>query len=492
MRLTSLILFLLSSFASFAQKPKPNVILIYVDDMGWGELGSYGQQKIKTPNLDQLAKEGLRFTQFYASSPVCAPSRSSLMTGKHAGNSFIKGNYEFGKFDDDSDEGGQMPLPEGTFTIGKLMQNAGYATGAIGKWGLGFNGTSGHPNKMGFDYFYGYLDQKHAHNFYTTHLWENDKKDLLQNKLIQVHTKIPVNSPDSVFEQFIGKEYSVTKMGDKAAAFITKHKQQPFFLYLPFTGPHVSLQAPKEAVAEYIDQFDDQPYYGQNGYSPSKYPRATYAAMITYLDQQVGRIMDQLKREGLDKQTIVLFTSDNGTSAEGGVDPKYFNLTGGLRGLKRDLYEGGISVPFIARWPGMIKANQTSSLNAVQFDLMATLAELTNTKAPANDGISFLPELLGKPKQQAKHPYIYFEFAEKSGQVAIIMGKLKAIKSNMKKDKDAKWELFDLSIDRAEKNDIIEQHQDLIPRLEAIVKKEHQIATIKEWEFINPKFFIQK
>ena len=318
MRLSTFILFFLSCFTTFAQQAKPNIILIYVDDMGWGELGSYGQQKIKTPNLDQMAREGMRFTQFYSSSPVCAPSRSSLMTGKHAGHSFIKGNYEYGKFDDDSEEGGQMPLPEGTFTIGKLMQNAGYATAAIGKWGLGFNGTSGHPNKMGFDYFYGYLDQKHAHNFYTTHLWENDKKDLLQNPLIQVHTKIPENASDSSFDQFIGKEYSVTKMADKAAEFITKHKQKPFFLYLPYTGPHVSLQAPNDAVAEYIGKFDDKPYYGQNGYSPSKYPRATYAAMITYLDKQVGRLMNQLKKEGLDKNTLVLFTSDNGTSAEGG------------------------------------------------------------------------------------------------------------------------------------------------------------------------------
>ncbi|MES2652241.1 MAG: arylsulfatase [Bacteroidota bacterium] len=492
MRLSTFFLFFLTYFTTFAQQPKPNVILIYVDDMGWGELGSYGQDKIKTPNLDQLAKEGMRFTQFYSSSPVCAPSRSSLMTGKHAGHSFIKGNYEYGKFDDDSEEGGQMPLPEGTFTIGKLMQNAGYATGAIGKWGLGFNGTSGHPNKMGFDYFYGYLDQKHAHNFYTTHLWENDQKVLLQNPLIQVHTKIPENSPDSTFDQFIGKEYSVTKMADKAAAFITKHKQKPFFLYLPYTGPHVSLQAPKEAIAEYIGQFNDKPYYGQNGYVPSKYPRATYAAMISYLDKQVGKLMDQLKKEGLDKNTLVLFTSDNGTSAEGGVDPSYFNLTAGLRGLKRDLYEGGIRVPFIARWPGKIAPNKISSLNAVQFDLMATLAEITKTKAPKNDGISFLPELIGKSQQQAKHPYIYFEFAEKSGQVAVRMGNLKAIKSNMKKDKNAEWELFDLSIDREEKHNIIEKHLDLIPKFEAIVKKEHQIATIKEWEFINPKFFIQK
>ncbi len=492
MRISTLILLFLTYITTFAQPSKPNVILIYVDDMGWGELGSYGQKQIKTPNLDQLAKEGIRFTQFYASSPVCAPSRSSLMTGKHAGHSFIKGNYEYGKFDDDSEEGGQMPLPEGTFTIAKLMKNAGYATAAIGKWGLGFNGTSGHPNNMGFDYFYGYLDQKHAHNFYTTHLWENDKKDVLNNPLIQVHTKIPDNASDSVFNQFVGKDYSVTKMTEKASAFITKNKQKPFFLYLPFTGPHVSLQAPPEAVAEYIGKFEEKPYFGQNGYAPTKYPRSTYAAMITYLDKQVGKLMKQLKDEGLDQNTIVLFTSDNGTSAEGGVDPTYFNLTGGLRGLKRDLYEGGIRIPFIARWPKKIEPNTKSQLSAVQFDIMATLADLAGVKAPLNDGISFLPELLGKPSSQIKHPYIYFEFAEKSGQVAIIMGKLKAIKSNMKVDKQAKWEIFNLELDQEEKHDIAKDYPAMIAKLEAIVKKEHQIATIKEWEFINLNFFKQK
>lgn len=490
MRLSTLFIIFLSYFTAFSQT-KPNVILIYVDDMGYGELGSYGQKQIKTPNLDQLAKEGMRFTQFYASSPVCAPSRSSLMTGKHAGHSFIKGNYEYGKFDDDSEEGGQMPLPEGTFTLAKLMKNAGYATAAIGKWGLGFKGTSGHPNNMGFDYFYGYLDQKHAHNFYTTHLWENNKKDVLDNPLIQVHTKIPENASDSLFDQFIGKSYSVTKMTEKASAFISKNKQQPFFLYLPYTGPHVSLQAPKEATAEYIGKFEEKPYYGQNGYAPAKYPRSTYAAMITYLDKQVGVLMKQLKEEGIDNNTLIFFTSDNGTSSEGGVDPTYFNLTGGLRGLKRDLYEGGIRVPFIARWPTKIAPNATSNLTAVQFDMMATLAHLTNSKLPSTDGISFLPMLLGKG-EQPQHPYIYFEFAEKSGQVAIIMGDLKAIKSNMKTDKNAKWEFFNLAVDREEKHDIADQYQEMIPKLEAIVKKEHQIATIKEWEFINLNFFKQK
>jgi arylsulfatase A len=479
------------SFSTLAQsvtKQKPNIIYIYADDLGYGELGCYGQQKIKTPNLDKIASEGIRFTQHYTSTPVCAPARCMLLTGKHGGHSYIRGNYEFGGFRDDN-EGGQMPLPEGTFTVAKLMKQAGYTTAAIGKWGLGMINTTGDPNKHGFDYFYGYLDQKQAHNFYPTHLWENGKWDTLNNPFIYVHRAIPKDSPDSVFDHFKGTEYSLTKMAEKTLQFIRKNKDKPFFLYLPYTGPHVSLQAPDEAVKEYIGKFEEQPYYGDRGYAPAKYPLSTYAAMITYMDKQIGRVMALLKELKLDENTIVMFSSDNGATFDvGGVNTAFFNSVAGLRGRKQDLYEGGIREPFIARWPGKIPAGKTTNHISVQFDLMATLSELTGVQAWPNDGISFLPTLLGKEAQQKNRDYLYFEFPEKGGQVAVRMGRWKGVKSNMKKDKNTPWEVYDLSTDENETTDVSAQHPELVKQFEAIMKKEHQTACIREWEFVNPKF----
>lgn len=473
--------------AQSGNRQKPNIIYIYADDLGYGELGCYGQQKIKTPNLDQMAKEGMRFTQHYTSTPVCAPARCMLMTGKHGGHSYIRGNYELGGFED-STEGGQMPLPEGTFTIAKMLQQAGYKTGAIGKWGLGMNNTTGDPNQQGFDYFYGYLDQKQAHNFYPTHLWENGKWDKLNNPFIKVHRPLSRTSPDSAFAYYKGKDYSLTKMAEKTLEFIQKNKDNPFFLYLPYTGPHVSLQVPDEALKEYIGKFDEKPYYGENGYAPTKYPLSTYAAMITYMDKQIGRVMALLKELKLDENTIVMFSSDNGATFDvGGVDTKFFNSVGSLRGRKQDLYEGGIREPFIARWPDKIPAGKVTDHISVQYDLMETLSELTGAKSWKNDGISFLPTLMGKDAQQKKRDYIYFEFPEKSGQVAIRMGRWKGVKSNMKKNINSPWEIFDLSTDMNETTDVSFQHPDLVKTFDLILKKEHRPSHIKEWEFVAPK-----
>jgi len=487
---TLLVLFMCSVGALYAQKTKkPNVIYIYADDLGYGELGCYGQKKIRTPNLDQIAKEGIKFTQHYTGAPVCAPARAMLMTGKHSGHSYIRGNYELGGFEDHK-EGGQMPLPEGTFTIADLMKKAGYATAAIGKWGLGMSNTTGDPNKHGFDYFYGYLDQKQAHNFYPTHLWENGKWDTLRNAYIKVHEALPKdeNNPQD-FEKFKGKDYSLTKMAEKTLAYIRAHRNEPFFLYLPYTGPHLSLQAPDEAVKEYIGQFEEQPYRGEKGYASTLYPRSTYAAMISYMDKQVGRIMALLKELNLDENTLIMFSSDNGATFDtGGADTHFFDSVVGLRGRKQDLYEGGIREPFIARWPKAIKAGQTSDLVSTQYDLMETLAELTGIKAPANDGISFLPTLLGNAQQQKQHPYLYFEFPEKGGQVAVRIGNWKGVKSNMKKDKEARWEVYDLKTDEKETTNIASQRPELVKQFEAILKKEHQPSHIRDWEFIDPKF----
>jgi arylsulfatase A len=465
---------------------KPNVIYIYADDLGYGELGSYGQEKIKTPNLDRMAAEGIRFTNHYTGAPVCAPARCMLLTGKHSGNSYIRGNYELGGFEDDQ-EGGQMPLHEGSFTIGHLMKKAGYVTGAVGKWGLGMSNTTGDPNKQGFDYFYGFLDQKQAHNHYPTHLWENGKWDTLNNAYIKVHQPLPKDETDrAMFDQFKGKDYAMDKMVQKSMAFIEQHKTQPFFLYLPFPSPHVSLQVPDDALQEYLGKFDDKPYRGDRGYASTLYPRATYAAMITYMDKQIGRIMDQLKKLGLDDQTIIMFSSDNGTTFDvGGVEAKYFNSVSGLRGLKQDLYEGGIREPFIVRWPGRIKAGRVTDHISAQFDLMPTLGELTGIQTGNTDGISFLPELLGKP--QSQHPYLYFEFPEKSGQVAVRMGEWKGVKSNMK-NRNSEWELYNLKNDPSEMKDVAVDHLELVKKFAEIVKKEHRPSHINDWEFINPKY----
>lgn len=471
---------LLISSLAFAQKRPPNIIFIYADDLGVGELGAYGQQKIKTPHLDRLAKEGVKFNNFYTSTPVCAPARCMLMTGRHGGHSYIRGNYELGGFAD-SLEGGQMPLPEGTMTVARMLQQAGYKTGAIGKWGLGMHYSTGNPNAQGFDYFYGYLDQKQSHNFYPSHLWENGRWDSLNNPFIYVHEK----STD--FEAYKGKEYAIDAMTGKAQQFIQQHSKKPFFLYLPYTLPHVSLQAPDAAVKQYIGQFDEKPYYGEQGYAPSKYPLSTYAAMITYLDTQVGIIMEQIKQLGLDDNTIIMFSSDNGATFNGGVNAKFFNSVSGLRGLKMDVYEGGIREPFIARWPGKIPAGITSDVVSVQYDMMATFAAIAGIKAPANDGISILPAMKGNEKAQQPRKYIYFEYPEKGGQLAIRMGKWKGVKTGVKADLKKGWELYDLSADPKEENNIAAQHPALLKDFDAIVKKEHRPAHIKEWEFLDSK-----
>jgi arylsulfatase A len=461
----------------------PNIVYIYADDMGYGELGCYGQQKIKTPYLDLMAAEGMRFTQHYTSMPVCAPARAMLMTGKHSGHSYIRGNHELGGFPD-SAERGQMPLAAAEFTVAELLKQEGYATAMIGKWGLGMNATEGSPNQQGFNYYYGYLDQKQAHNFYPTHLWENEKWDTLGQAFINVHKRLDsTKATDPDFEYYKGQDYAPAMMTQKALQFIDNNKSNPFFLYLPYTIPHASLQAPDDWVKQYIGQFDEKPYYGQQGYASTKYPLSTYAAMITYLDAQVGIIMEKIKQMGLDEKTIIMFSSDNGATFNGGVNAKFFNSVAGLRGLKMDLYEGGIRVPFIARWPGKIKAGTISNLISAQYDFFATVAHLTKQEAKNTDGISFLPELLGE--KQKTHPHLYFEYPEKGGQIAIRMGNWKAVRSNLKKNPTAPWELYNLETDRSETTDLALQYPELLKQFDEIVKKEHRTSHLPGWNFLN-------
>lgn len=482
------IVFGLSLFNPFylsAQKnSKPNIIYIYADDLGYGELGSYGQTKIKTPHLDQLAKEGMRFTQHYSSAPVCAPSRCMLMTGKNPGHSYIRGNYEMGGFED-ATERGQLPLHEGAYTIAKMLKERNYATGMIGKWGMGVTGTTGTPLNHGFDYYYGYLDQKQAHNFYPTHLWENDRWDSLNNPFIYVHRPLDsTTATDADFNYYKGKDYAPQKMTEKALAFIDKNKSGSFFLYLPYTIPHLSLQLPDEYVNRYKGMFDERPYFGQKGYAANKFPLSTYAGMISYLDDQVGIVMQKIKSLGLDENTIVMFSSDNGATFSAPVDVAFFNSVSGMRGKKMDLYEGGIRVPFIARWPGKIKAGSQSDMVSVQYDMLATFSAITGDLVQHTDGISILPTLLGK-EQKEQHPYLYFEYPENGGQVAVRMGDWKGVRKNIIKDPRAPWELYNLSTDPQEKNNIASLHKDILDQFNIIVKKEHQHPVVNDWEIID-------
>lgn len=485
---------------------RPNVIFIYADDLGYGEIGANGQEKIMTPNLDMMAAEGINFTQHYTGAPVCAPARCMLMTGRHAGNSYIRGNVELGGmyFTDDKEKG-QEPLPEDAYTLGHMFQQQGYVTGAIGKWGLGMTGNTGHPNKQGFDYFYGYLDQKQAHNYYPTHLWENESWDTLLNDFIFVHNLSagdrPINQDavknfpkshlrygdDHFFEAYSGEEYAVDKMTEKALTFIHKYKDQPFFLYLPFTIPHVSLQVPDLALEPYLGKFDENPYLSERGYAPHKYPRAAYASMITYLDAQVGQVIKTLQTLGLDENTLVFFSSDNGPTFNGGVDAEYFNSTAGLRGLKMDLYEGGIRVPMLMRWPGKIAPGQVINHVSAQYDVMATLAELLGATLPVEtDGISFLPTLLGKEEQQQKHPFLYFEYPEKGGQVAVRIGNWKGIKTGLIHHPDQVWELYNLEDDRAETTDLAAKHPEILEAMNQVVAAEHRPSHLDQWNFLTP------
>ena len=448
---------------------KPNIIYILTDDLGYGELGCYGQDKIKTPNLDRLAEQGMRFTQHYSGSPVCASSRCVLMTGKHTGHAYIRGNSEVGGWGPEFPEG-QAPLPAKEVAVAELLKVRGYATAAIGKWGLGGPGSVGHPNFQGFDLFYGYLCQRVAHNFYPTHLWWNHDVDILGNKYFKAHQRIK-NVPDSPegWDQYAGNVYSTDKMIHWAEKFIDQNKSQPFFLYYATTVPHVSLQVPEDSLKEYEGQFEETPYLGNKGYTPHPKPRAAYAAMITRMDRNVGRILAKLEALGLADKTIVMFSSDNGPTFNGGVDHDFFQSAGPLRGLKGSTFEGGLRVPMIARWPGKIKAGSVTDHVSAFEDVLPTVCDLSGGKAPNSiDGISFLPTLLGQADNQNQHQYLYWELKV---QQSVRSGKWKLYRKADKKGQIKKQLLFDLESDIGETTDLSETHPDDLKRMLSIARE---------------------
>lgn len=498
--LTVVTLFALTSCNTKTTKEekKPNIIYILADDLGYAELGCYGQKKIETPNIDGLAENGMRFTEHYAGAPVCAPSRCVLLTGKHLGHAQIRGNdewrergnvWDFKAMAEDPNLEGQRPLKVGTKTIGRLLQQAGYKTGVVGKWGLGAPLTEGIPNKQGFDFFYGYNCQRQAHTFFPLHLWKNEEKVLLNNKLVAPNSKLSKDADiydEKSYSDFWLTDYSAELMQDEVINFIKENKEQPFFMYYATPIPHAPLQAPKRWVDYYLNKFgDEEPYLGNRGYFPHRYPRAAYAAMVSYLDEQVGEIISTLKEEGLYENTIIMFSSDNGPTYNGGTDSPWFDSAKPFKCEqgwgKGNTTEGGIRVPMIAQWPGKIKSGSESKHISAFYDVLPTLCEVAGADTPEDtDGISFLPELLAKQDQKT-HDFLYWEFPAYGGQQAVRMGKWKAIKRNIFKD-NTEIELFNLEEDIQELNNVAEQHPDIVSKVQEILKQEHTSAEIERFK----------
>lgn len=436
---------------------KPNIVYILADDLGYGDISCMGQKHFSTPNIDQMAKEGMLFTQHYAGCTVCAPSRSSLMTGQTTGHTPIRGNKEV-------HPEGQWPMSAQTYTVAEMLKEAGYVTGGFGKWGLGYPGSEGDPNKQGFDEFYGYNCQRMAHNYYPSHLWHNQEKVVLDG-----------NSGD----QF--GTYAPSLIHQQALQFIETNKDHPFFLFYPTTIPHAELLLPDSDMTAFRGKLlPEKSYKGaepgskdfrNGGYGTQPEAHAAFAAMVTLLDKQVGEILNKLKALGLDNHTIVIFSSDNGPHQEGGADPDYFDSNGPLKGYKRDVYEGGIREPMIAWWPGMIKANTKTELISAFWDVLPTLADVAGVKPPENiDGISFLPTLLGLEGQKT-HEYMYWEFHELGGRQAVRKGQWKLVVNQVLNPKEKSIELFDLNRDIGEEHDLAAQHPEIVKELLVLMSK---------------------
>jgi arylsulfatase A len=465
-----------SAAAAQADATRPNIVFIIADDLGYGDLGCFGQKKFRTPNIDRMAAEGMRLTQHYAGNAVCAPSRCVLMTGKHPGHAFVRNNRS-------TPPEGQWPIPLDTVTVAKLLKKQGYATGGFGKWGLGGPESTGEPLKQGFDRFYGYNCQAVAHNFYPTYLWDNDRKVPLKNPEFSAHQKFPADADPkdpTAFARYSGKEYSADLITGQALRFVQENKNRPFFLFVPTTIPHLALQVPEDSLAEYRGKFPEEPYLGNRGYLPHLTPRAAYAAMIARLDRHVGDLMELVSDLGLEEKTVFVFTSDNGPLYDelGGTDCEFFQSAGNLRGRKGSLYEGGFRVPTIVRWKGRIAAGTASDRVTGFEDWMPTLLELIGAKeaAPSDiDGISFAPTLLGQ--EQEPREFLYREFPAYGGQQIVRIGDWKGVRQSlMPRGKAAprmQIELYDLKNDPTESQDVADKHPEIVARIERLMKEQH-------------------
>lgn len=437
-----------------AESPRrPNIVFILADDLGYGDLGCYGQRIIRTPHLDRMAAEGLRFTQFYAGSTVCAPSRSVLMTGQHVGHTRVRGNAGL------KNPGAQM-LRDADVTVAEVLHAAGYRTGLVGKWGLGLPGDEGVPNRQGFDDFFGFLSQTHAHNHYPDYLWRNDRREALPNVVT------PVGEGGGGYAT-VRKQYAADLFADESLKFVEANRERPFFLYLALTVPHANNERTRE-----LKNGAEVPDYGP--YAGEPWPDADkgQAAMITRMDDHIGKLLARIKQLGLDERTLVMFSSDNGPHKEAGHDPERFDPNGPLSGYKRSMTDGGIRVPMIARWPGVIEPGRTSDHVGYFGDLMATCAELAGATMPEGcDSISFVPTLLGSEarRKQALHPFLYWEFHEGAAtQQAVRLDHWKGIRSY-----GGRLALYDLSTDIAETRDVAAEHPDVVRRIEEILATAH-------------------
>ncbi len=424
---------------------RPNILLIQADDLGYGDLSAYGQTQFQTPSLDRLAREGIRFTQYYSGSTVCAPSRAALMTGINTGHAWIRGN-------------GDIPLRAQDTTVAQVLREAGYRTAVIGKWGLGSPGTTGQPDRKGFEHSFGFLDHRHAHRQFTDHLWRNGE---------EVPTDLDRDYVNDLFTQ-------------ETATFISREDRRPFFVYLNYTVPHAELRVPDDSMAPFSSRFPEQPFVNPTadakrtgstpnsaslGYRSQPTPRAAFAAMVTRMDRDIGRLADLLKERGEDRRTLVIFISDNGPHREGGADPAFFKSSGGLRGIKRDLYEGGIRVPMIAYWPGTIPAGRVSEHVWAHWDILPTLADVARVRAPLGiDGISMARALRGQ--SQLTHKFFYWEFHERGFQQAVRMGSWKAVRPS----KDSPLELYQLATDPAERRNVSDAYPRTIAAIENYLK----------------------
>jgi len=432
---------------------KPNIIFILADDLGYGDLGCYGQKEIQTPTLDKMAAEGIRFTRHYSGSPVCAPSRCCLMTGLHTGNAKIRGNSP------------TVELDEQDTTLATILKNAGYTTGLVGKWGLGDEGSKGRPSKKGFDYYFGYLNQVRAHNYYPDFLIRNDLRVPLDNKVVFSGNDYSKGIGSASTNK---KVYAPILFTEEAIDFVSRNSKSPFFLYLAYTLPH--------ANNEYLLVKDEHgmeiPDYGIYNSKDWTNAQKGLAAMVTHLDTDIAKLKAKLEELGIDKNTIIIFSSDNGPHSEGNNDSKFFNSSGGLRGQKRDLYEGGVRVPMIVYWPGTIQSGRESNHISAFWDVLPTFAEIAGANTPKKiDGISFLPELLGK--KQKEHDNLYWEFNEQGGKQAVVKGNWKLVKLDLFIPATTHIELYDLENDPSEQNDVSKKYPGIVAELSAILASEH-------------------
>ncbi len=446
---TWVIPFLLFSFSCTTQEERsPNIIFILADDLGYGDPGCYGQQQIETPNLDKLAEDGIRFTQHYAGSTVCAPSRCSLMTGLHTGHSLIRGNAT-------------LPLQKNSVTVAKLLKDGGYRTGLIGKWGLGESGSSGTPNKQGFDYFFGYLNQIRAHNYYPDFLWRNEEKVPLDNEVVVAGEGYSKGIGTASTNK---KVYSHDLFTTEAINFIEESADTSFFLYLAYTIPHANNEH------WLIDEHGmEVPEYGMYADKNWPEPQKGLAAMISRMDRDIGKLKLKLEELEIDKNTLIVFSSDNGPHAEGMNNPDFFNSNGALKGLKRDLYEGGIRVPMIAWWPEKITPGRVTDHISAFWDFLPTACDVAGIEAPKDvDGISYLPVLLDR--EQKKHEYLYWEFFEQGGKQAVRKDNWKGVRLSVSEDPDAPVELYNLQNDLSETNNVSAENPDIVLMMDSIMK----------------------